>query len=272
MGALAFAASLVRSLAWPAAAVILGLIFRRPIRAVFAGLAASMDQLESLQGWGLKLSFRAGIRSLVQSARTLPVTPGAVTEPGPGPASVIAAAALRALFARRGPRGQDEAAAGETADRHLIRELPDHVTFRAGGREVRADLIPLTADNLADQAEISPVVTVLTAWTQLEVAVNTVADVLAAGDEASFAVRSEKVITELNRRGVLPAPGSTLEVIQKLLRLRQAAARGAPVTRQEAYDYAATALRVSGLLLSACARLSPEAEDARPDGDPLPRL
>jgi hypothetical protein len=54
----ALISSLVSSLAWPAAAVALGLIFRTQIQAVFAGLAERMKHLTGIKAAGFaELSF-----------------------------------------------------------------------------------------------------------------------------------------------------------------------------------------------------------------------
>jgi hypothetical protein len=77
VGTLAFISSLVHALAWSAAAVILGLIFRRQVRAMFASLAERMKHLATLKAPWTELSFsdevfsvRSELAEIVVPART----------------------------------------------------------------------------------------------------------------------------------------------------------------------------------------------------------
>ena len=80
MNGLAFGASLVNSLAWPLAAVILGVIYRKP-------LTRLLERATRLKGPGVEFSFDAGLRIL--EARVEAENPAVLQsqrlEPGSGP-------------------------------------------------------------------------------------------------------------------------------------------------------------------------------------------
>lgn len=52
-----FVASLVKSLAWPAAVVIIAIIFRRPIRRLFDRMAKRVGKMTEVRAWKLRAKF-----------------------------------------------------------------------------------------------------------------------------------------------------------------------------------------------------------------------
>jgi hypothetical protein len=135
-----------------------------------------------------------------------------------------------------------------------------------GQRRLRRKFRPLSLDNLADQAEASPTITVLSAWAYVEAAINYVADQVGFRDIPRLANRADMVIGELGGLGALPSPDNTRSVVQKLLGLRREAQVGAPVSKLEACDYAATGLQIIGTLLDAYQNVSRRTEPAPADG------
>src|SRR5262249_6216336 len=75
MGWLAFIASLVRSLAWPVAVVVLVIVLRKQLAALFAGLAARLADLGKLSAMGVDLEFETRVEEVARDAEQLAPPP-----------------------------------------------------------------------------------------------------------------------------------------------------------------------------------------------------
>lgn len=238
MSALAFAASIVRSLAWPAAVVIIAcLFFREQIREVIRKIAERIPHLRSVKAGGTEWTFDS---DQLAGART-------------DLAKIYAAGSVGSFRLNTGSLYTDD-----TSSLNLGRILRDHSagitgSARAAGEaaNLRSRYRPqaMAVRSLADDAP--PTVTVLSAWAFLESLLKELARLLGVTDTGSLALLADEVITRLDRRGGLPAPDHARSVVQRLQRLRLPVERGAAVTRLEAMDYAETALQITDLLLTA---------------------
>ena len=296
------------SLAWPAAAVILGLIFRRQLRAVFAGLAERMKHLSSLKAPWTEMSFSDGVfAARTELAEIAANGDQAVLQYSRHPKA--GASRSRPWLAWRRYRRLDDALADRDADdyenyededeyedwddapdvgddseltpeQRFFRQgrsrdskrpaaaspsLPDYVTVQGRDGPKRYNFRALTPANLADEAQASPEVTVLSAWAYIETTINGLAEKLGLDEEPDLLLRITVVARDLHNHGRLPGAGNVESLIRRLLALRRDVADGRPVTKLEAYDYAATALRVAKLLRDAYEAAPEEPADAPPD-------
>lgn len=246
VGTLAFISSLVQALAWPAAAVVLALIFRRQLRAVFAGLAERMKHLATLRAPWTELSFRDEVNA---AATELEEIPGREALTG---SQKLGASGIQQL---------------PPDDTGAERAIPSKRIASAGNTIYgRYDQL---ANYIATQAkQVPPDVTVSRAWSLLEEAIRELAALLGVRDEGSFALLVNCVVDELGERGGLPSPEHTRSVVQKLLRAKFPADRGEPVTRLDGAEYMDTAFQVAQLLLRAyqatAGSTAPRADSSQP--------
>ena len=295
MGELAFISSLVGELAWPVAAVALGLIFRKQLRAVFASLAKRMEHLVKLKAPGTELSFSDELiaaRSELAQVRTtaaLPATDlltdtaedepqgsyytdnwgGADARAEREAAAAAAIAKLEALERERRSDGSDlrknswfAPKAGDRSQLFSDSQVPRVVSMFRDGAIRRVPRLRLNNENLADQAEAQPELVVLSAWEYLLAALTQFAALrgmplpFPAGDRALAAV------AELSESGYGPIPPEAEQVVQRLLTLRNGVRDGALVTKLEAYDYAVTALELADVFIAATPGSAPPARQA----------
>jgi hypothetical protein len=238
MSALAFAASVVRSLAWPAAVVIIAcLFFREQIREVIRKIAERIPYLRSVKAGSTEWTFDS---DQLAAAR---IDLAKISAAGSG---------LRLGVTSR----QDRVRQGLLdLDKTLLRTRSALVSgaARPAGETAaltsKYDLQAITIRSLATDAP--PAVTVLAAWSCLEALLREIAGLTGVSDTGSLDLLAGEVITQLDRRGGLIAPDHTRSAFQRLLKLKLPVERGAAVTKLEAIDYADTALQITGLLLTA---------------------
>jgi hypothetical protein len=250
MSALAFVASLVRSLVWPAAVVIVvGLFFREQLREVIRKIAELIPHLRSVKAGGSELTFDS---DQLAAARTDMAKIYAA-----GPAATLRVTAGTNFWLGRG-------------DLYSILRVPAvgvtgglRPSGEAAALASKYELQARTIRSLASDAP--PAVTVMAAWSCLEALLREIAGLTGVSDTGSLALLADEVITQLDRRGGLPAPDHARSVVQHLLRLKLPVERGAEVTKLEAIDYADTAMQITGLLVTAY-----ETETADETADKVP--
>jgi hypothetical protein len=260
----AFISSLVSALAWPCAAVILGLIFRRQLRALFTGLADRMKDLVKLKAPGTELSFSD---EMFAAKAAFAETDPSDADSSPSPAE--------ASWSESSP-GHDGI---EQILAELVKALPNELTLDGTGSAAASLSHLKDPETLVKQAEASPKFTVMIAWMYLTHVINLLAARLGVGDgryadlgpDSRWTIfdrvldKAEVVISELYARGNTGLPRNTLSIVRRLATLEGEVLEGDHVvTKLEAYDYATLALRISDILLRAYART--EAREAALDG------
>ena len=254
MGALEFISSLVQALAWPAAAVVIaGLLFRQQLRDVLAGFAERVKHLKTLRAPGTELTFDsdelAGAKidlAQISVAEARQAVPGEFRRakdsgwpPERGFVRSLRSFTLAELAEPAGPPGSSAAITSRYRQRAMA------IRFLANGE--------------------APAGTVLAAWSCVESLLREIGGLLGISDTGSLALLADEVITELYRRGGLPAPDQALSVVQRLLRLKFPVEHGADVTKLEAIGYAETALEITDLLLTAYTTTRPLAAPESPE-------
>jgi hypothetical protein len=242
MSALAFAASLVRSLAWPAALVVLaGMLFREQIREVIRKFAEQIRHLRTVRAAGAELTFDSDeLADVKADVHGIHVAQGDLYAVGQ------AGAVGAGTFTRWAPT-ESPGRAGAVVEVEVpeFRPRDENATSISSRYRLQAMTIRSAASTAA------PAVTVLSAWSCLEALIREIARLTGVKDTGSLTLLTNEVITDLNRRGGLPAPDRTRSVIQQLHSLKLPVERGAPVTKLEAMDYAETALKCTEILLTA---------------------
>jgi hypothetical protein len=229
VGILSFISSLVGSLAWPAAAIVLGLIFKKQLGATFTNLAERMKDLTHLKAPGTELSFGERVRQA--NAELQPAIDSAPHTSG------------RPLGSADG------------ATKHALPSVADSGPGQASTRPQASDLYArydMRARNIAEVSyKAAPEVTVLNAWSLLDDAIHELASLMGVKDLGSFARLTSVVITTLDRAGCLPRAEHTQRAVQELLRLRLSVTSGQSLTRIEAANYMDTAFEAAQMLISA---------------------
>jgi hypothetical protein len=245
MGALAFIASLARSLAWPAAMIALAFIFRVQIRKVIEEIAKRIPQVRSAKVGPLEVHL--DINELASAKAEMAQVSAAAFRQAAAPLSQ--SLYLQPFRAWRSPGWRWS---GGLPDFDIVDTgAPEDARAADGEAAITAQyaLQAMTVRSLQNDA--APPVTILSAATCLETQLREIAGLLGISNPGSPAQLADAVITELDRRGGLPAPEQARSVVRRLLSLSEAARNGAGVTKLEAIDYAEIALQITGLLLNA---------------------
>lgn len=217
MGTLAFISSLVSSLAWPAAAITLGLLFRRQLREMLVGLAGRMKHLVGLKAAGAEFSFS---EQVFAARAEFDETVLQVGSPG-------------SLLASQNPPPTEPADDDETKARaaqilaDLRQYLPTSSSLVLG--DERAEFTPGNLENLAEQADASPRLTVTLAWSYLSVVINVLFHRLGtsrsallrpdAGEDERTIAMADAVIAEMRARGATSIPDSLGALVRRLTRM-----------------------------------------------------
>jgi hypothetical protein len=227
MGVLAFIASIVGSLAAPAAAVVLGLVFRKPLRTAFTNLAERMKDVTRFRTPVGELDFRETV--LQVSAEVQAAVDSSPTGSALGSAADTAPPAL--------PSAAEQA---EPISGH-----PDPGTiYDRYDKRARAIATASYAT--------TPEVTVINAWALLEDAIRELARLMNITDRGSLADLTTGLIRALDKAELLSHPEHTSSAVQNLLGLKLRVTAGAAgPTRADAAVYQDTAFEVAQILIRA---------------------
>lgn len=207
--------SLMNALAWPAATLVMAILFRREI-------GAALGRLGHVKYRDLEVNFRDDLRQAEVLAQAIP----AVVGPAPAPALALAPGRVRLEAAEAG--GEDDLGGMILADPHVPTARHEPPAARGRG----------AFDRLAAR---SPRDAVLDAWSEVSQAL--IRSATALGDRRAHApVVAEDAARALADRGHLPGPEARL--VERLHALRDRAARGDdhPPTADDARRYVDLAL------------------------------
>jgi hypothetical protein len=139
------------------------------------------------------------------------------------------------------------------------RRQPDIVITNADGTITIFEVKQFTQENLSKLAEQSPEATVLSGWFSVEDTIRRIAPLLKVDvNEENFEWLAFTTLDALHMRGALSNPESIWSVVQRMSRMRNTVANGRQITKLEAYDYAAAALRITEFLIDAYNRVKNE--------------
>jgi hypothetical protein len=252
-----FVSSLVGDLAWPVAAVVLGLIFRQQLRAVFIGLAERMKHLVKLKAAGTELSFG----DTLLEAKSELTQAATVTD-------------------------EAEVYAAETAflqSSHVHNRLSESGNVNAttedeSGRTRNAVLsIPLVDPKfsfdkgLLVQVQASPESTVLRSWLDVENAIKhlgRIVNVRTDQERLPFTFADQRILEFVEYSMIVLSrayqrynkfdPTNVQKVITRLLTLEDRVSQGGKISKLEAYDYASTAMGILTILGNIAKAISPK--------------
>jgi integrase len=277
-------ASLVSSLAWPVAVVILaGLIFRRQVGAIFSELAKKMKDLTKVKAPGTEFSFadnlisaRTDLQALTFSTNFLSASTHSAWQALARESADRPLVSVEELLLDSG----DSGAPLEVSDDDPLIEIPKGHSITSDDsiivdRPYKARTLrwPLVASleighekplgHLADQAEASPVETVRSAWLAVETSIRLLARILGMGTDAShdgnFYGFAASVLTNAKLAGAAtPDIGTQLSLIQKLWDNKSQVLNGNQrISKLEAFDYATTAEQTAAVIRRAARSLTP---------------
>jgi Phage integrase family len=208
----------VRSLAWPAAVVIIAcLFFREQLREVIRKLAERIPYLKTINVGKAAATFGDELAGVKVDLAQI----------------ITADTALVVSARRRAPHTDDERElerrrAGTARRRYFLTDQAPRLRVSSGAPITsRYGLQFMTILGVADDA--APAVTVLSVWSCLESLLREIAQLSGIRDTCSFTLLADEVITELGKRDALPAPDRTRSVVQRLLSLKRPVERGAAV-------------------------------------------
>jgi hypothetical protein len=240
-------ASLTGSLAWPIAAVILGLVFRHQLREIFAGLAKRMGQLTKVKAAGAELNFGDVLLEAKSDLQFVEVGTQLVS------------------------RLKDWSPENSESKKPVV--LPKELWSTRLNRFLSASPeTPVSDNSRIAAAKASPATTVLLSWISVEDAIrglgNTVAIDEYSGDfrsRVSFISYAQRVLIKAGQLANFVTINSVYDSIKALSDIEQSVAKNRnDISALEAYDYSETANRTQ-VLLSALSQVIRDSERLGPD-------
>lgn len=247
----------ISSLAWPVVVLIVVLVFRRQLHTLAGNLAERVKHLTKVQTPMVSADFEG---ELVKAQSEIDLSEIDFTALARQAASDIASVTSGAESLPGEPASSPPPRRGVTVNPP---ETPDVIVKGVDGRvEYIVQAKHFTFDNLPELAQNSPEGTILTAWNLVEETILDLAQSVDMDDSDldNRSISNDWPTDELLRRlgPYLPIgsnPDAVLSVINRLSRMQNTIVKGRPgTTKLEAYDYAATALRIVDILQTAAAK------------------